>query len=1273
MTENKYKYLNLIKRPLDDDQSAVCFNTKNAVIAAGAGSGKTQVLATRFAWLVMSKKLDVSQILTLTFTDKAASEMYKRIYDTLAFFANYQKGQNPKAKPEDEEDLTEEKIQLAKKALESFSNSHIQTLDSYCGSIVRQCANRYGLTPDFSVGSADSARNIKNEAFKFVLQHKDSKAVQTFAKAGALQSFAEDTLADTIIKNTSIATPEGWFMKKLERQKNEIVTVWNYLALNKGKVPGFESIQKIAEEALNTLETCGKADDKKKAAWVQAFRDFIDVCFNLSDLEPIQVEDFESSEGKKIIEANLVPVNAFEAVYEKYKAAKESISDVKKVTAKIEKHALKFIHLCNAFIEQYEAIKSLNLLFEEFMAQVNSSKRCSGSLSFSDVTSLALKVLIENEDIRNQEKNAYHKIMIDEFQDNNGKNRDLLYLLSLKKGEFESENPKDNFVIEIDEDDPDSLHNKIILKDEQNNIIEDKRDSEKLFFVGDEKQSIYKFRGADVTVFNELTDADEKKSENGLLSMTYNYRSEPALVKSFNLLFKNGNGIFNAPSTETLYEANYAKEARKNGIELPELTKENVPVHFCFSSDKKILQNEGLPVSMRKSYIPQKEQNAYFVAKKIYELAEKENFDWSRFAILDKSRTDRRLITKYLGMFKIPFVVDQFSNIFEDAVVNDFYNFLRICVYPSDINAFAAYLSSPFAGLTENQVEIVLSHLVDIKKRSPEDEQFVFDPFNDITEILKAELDSQAVEKYVQAMEYFKQNKNLVLRSKLTDTLSTLWNNRGYKYETMLSDEANLCAEHFDMLFELARTADENEKNVAWFIDELQNLKTEDDSDVDAKSVSYPLERQSAVQIMTIHKSKGLQFDHVFVWGCTNVRAKGHKSLVFFEEDNGISVKADGSASNYFYEKQKSLSAKKELAEFRRLIYVAITRAVKDVYVLGEWSYSEKERKIKEPAEFDSNGEPGKKLLERMAYFAYPELAEPQTEDYALKGVFNGAPETGFDYFSIPEVEYDELVSQKTESSDSLRNKVISSSSLQIQDDEITITESHPIPKAAPSHLEQPAGNEVGELFASQNQFEGKKDLYDELTELLKKYSPSTLGKTEEEINNPDDDTLTSGIFTAADYGTLVHDYLNKMCLGIEPEEYEPDAKLLKNLKNEDVSKLKAFCIKMCRSFAENELYKKFCEAKKDGRFAESELEFKYYDGKTLYHGSIDLIFEESDGSFVIVDYKTDQAIQPEKHYLQQKCYRTASRDITGCNENIKNVLYYLRFEETVDITQQMH
>lgn len=1322
----KYPYLDLIKRPLDNDQSDVCFTTENSVVAAGAGSGKTQVLATRFAWLVMSKNIDASQILTLTFTDKAASEMYKRIYDTLSFFANYKRGTQPE-KAEAEADLTEEKVARAKKALRDFSNSHIQTLDSYCGQIVRQCANRYGLTPDFSTGSAQSERSIKNEAFKFILKNKECVAVKTFANPGSLQEFAEKTFAETIINNTTIATKKGYFISKLAKQRAEIIAVWNYLVTGE-KTAGYEKLlEKNFEPALYYVNEAEQVLEETKitegnAAYAEICKNIFGATWALQDLG--KIEDWENVGNLELAEneenAGFDELNhQKDSVLEKVQQTQNLVNLVDSLPtqsgiitklrtllttdngASLKSDSLKFLNLCNTFINQYDAIKSLNLLLDDFTQQINASKRRSGSLTFADVPSLALKILLENEDIRNQEEKAYSKIMIDEFQDNNGKNRDLLYLLALEPGQLKGR-------IALDENNPSSLHDKIIERDSDGKIIRDLRDKEKLFFVGDEKQSIYKFRGADVTVFNELTDSDSQKAENKLLSMTFNYRSAPELLTSFNLIFKDGNGIFEEPDEDKKYEADYKKEAKKNGEELPALTKENIRLHFCFSSDKKIKQNENLLLEDRIDYVLQKEMDAYFIAKKILELSKNEkdkngNINWSAFAILDRSRTDRRILTKYLSMFKIPFNVDQFSNIFEDAVVNDFYNFLRICVYPSDINAFAAFLCSPFAGLTENEAETVLSYLVDIKQKD-----FVFNPLKTegVDEKLKRELPPESFGKFLSAREFYAQNQKKVLRQRITETLSELWNNRGYKYETMLDEQKALCAEHFDMLFELARQVDENEKSVAWFIDELASQKSggfESDSDVDTKSVSYPLERSSAVQIMTIHKSKGLQFDHVFVWGCTDFKSKGEKSLVFFDDENGVSVKPDGSGSNYFYEKQKELSKLKDLAEFRRLIYVAITRAVKDVFVIGDWHYSEKlEENLKKEDAIN-------KLLERMVLKNYPEFLENDenapteqtvslraTEtDSSLRGterlsnsVYNckriwneNSSICGFDYFSIPEVTYDDLIKKDDEPADSKRERVISKLESAKVSDNLIKTEIHSIKKASPSHLEDKAAQQDSSLRAKRSnpatQF-FETDKFPELSEILKKYNCQDSDSEEENLpldlenSNGKTETLSSDSFQAADFGTLVHDYLNKMCLGIDVKTYIPNPGLFKNLDEKDAQKIREICIKMCGDFASSSFFEEFLDAKKSGRLAETELEFKYFDGNILYHGSIDLIYETEDKNYVILDYKTDREIHPEKHYLQQKCYKKAAEDLVPEDGNFKCFLYYLRFEKSVEITEKI-
>ena len=108
---------------------------------------------------------------------------------------------------------------------------------------------------------------------------------------------------------------------------------------------------------------------------------------------------------------------------------------------------------------------------------------------------------------------------------------------------------------------------------------------------------------------------------------------------------------------------------------------------------------------------------------------------------------------------------------------------------------------------------------------------------------------------------------------------------------------------------------------------------------MDVKEISFPLEEADAVKIMTIHKSKGLQFKYVFVLGCTSkAKADANREQYFFTDEAGLSVKFNDDSSNYFFTRQKEVSDAKNDAEFRRLFYVALTRAEQQAWILGSWS-----------------------------------------------------------------------------------------------------------------------------------------------------------------------------------------------------------------------------------------------------------------------------------------------------------------------------------------------
>ncbi len=1171
MSDYNERFLELLEHPLDENQYKALSAVKNTVIAAGAGSGKTQVLATRFAWLVMTGQAKAEQILTLTFTNKAASEMYHRIYGTLKMYAEHEVC----------EKITLEQQQLAKKALESFSDVHIQTLDSYCAGIVRQCANRYGIKPDFVTGSSDGERQVKDMAFSYILQNAENPAVQTFSEPGKLQDFAEKVFAKILLEHTSLATEAGWFTQRFKHQTKEIVEAWNNLIIGKAEKSLFKKVSVISD----ILEASPKKDDGKTAPFVSNVRKFIDESFELCNSPKITETDVINNTEK--MQSQIVLFESFSKHVQK-KFPSGYITDVRTPITAFAKE-LDFYFSIEGFINQYKIIEQLNLLLDDFMKQVNTSKRISGNLSFYDVSELALKFLLENEDIRNQEKHAYKKIMIDEFQDNNGKNRDLLYLLSLKDGVFEDSG---KCVIKV----PDGITLHELIKDE--------RAPDKLFFVGDEKQSIYKFRGADVKVFNELTNSNE----NDLIYMTYNYRSVAPLVKAFNELFKNGNGIFDSPDNYKEYEAYYTRDAAKNGIELPELTKDNIPIHACFFESDIISENKKELPENRLELIPEKDQKAWFIAKKIKELHE-QGAGWNDFAILDRSRTDRDVITKYLGLLGIPYSVDLYKDIFTDAIINDFCSFLRICVYPSDAKAYASYLCSPLAGLTENETEMIIADLQDCTDDT-------FNPFADADEIIKSDIGELSFEKYKTAVSFFKQMKSIVLQERLTFTLTTLWQKQGYRYETMQNEKTALCAEHFDMLFELARQSEEQGKTVAWFIDQLELLKqamTDDDADIDASEVSYPIEREQAVQIMSIHKSKGLQFKHVFVYGCTGVSGKSERNMFFFDEENGVSIKPQKDNQNYFVLKQQERAQFMELAEFRRVIYVSITRAEKDVYIVGSYKTT-------------ANSQSIFRLFENKVALSYP----PEVTDSFVKGC-------GFDYQKIQAVEYKDLPAVSSENVNHFDVNAIKNA-------EEILYETKPVERKTPSSLEPeftaPSDNDSGE-----------------------KYETS-------------DDTLTNADFSAADFGTLVHAYLEMQAKGMRPDDFEPEPKYFKNLKEDKITEIKETCKKMCQDFAESEMGKLLSSAKSSNRFWRAEWGFRMFwkceaapDG-AIFTGSIDLIFENADGTYTICDYKSDTEIDSKKYQAQQKCYRAAaSKMLKIPEEKISLFLYYLKHKECVNIS----
>lgn len=1235
MTESlndQYAYLNLLERPLDKAQLDICCRSGNTIAAAGAGSGKTQVLATRFAWLVMSEGVDVSKILTLTFTKKAAGEMYERIYATLRFFAEKLAGRS--------EFATEQR--RAQQALESFAAAHIQTLDSYCSGIVRQAANRYGIRPDFSTGDKGLAQQLRQAALPFVISRRTRLAVQRFADPGRLQDFAEKKLAGTVLSYSSIADSAGYFSRYLDVQCGIIAADMRYLLLSGGERP--VQLAPACQKISGHREAIQEAYAAQKEAAKQKYAAYYDHALKLCSLmEAAEALPLQALSAEDILRRPDSLRAACGLLAQLTECARQDVAMTNRRDAVLKQvnafrdGSCRWLSAMLSYIAEIDAIKDFFLLLDEFSEEARTLKLSSGKLSFRDIQKTALRILREQKDICAQEQAAYDKIMIDEFQDNNGENRDLLFLLAGKEVPEQGAIPR----------------------------AQDIHDA-KLFFVGDEKQSIYKFRGADVSVFNGLQRDFAAYFPGSVKQMTNNYRSLPQMLGSFNTLFGGDSGIFDRflPQKEFPFEAQYKSDATKPDGQLPPLSKESVPLHFCVVNTKLLKES----ADSGKELLDAKETQACFAARQIRGILDRCAQGGSRpsIAILDRSRTDRNIITRWLNVSGIRYTVDAQKDIFSAGPVCDIYSFLRSCVYPSDTNAYAAYLGSPLAGLSVRAVSVVMAALT-------EDSRQGFDPLARSAQAATL-LSPQEAEKFLAAQNFYRSERPKTLSRPLTDTLQLLWDDAGYRYETLLGTAASLCAEQYDMLFELARTCDTDGKTAAWFVDQLAAIRDGEsssagggDEELDVQELAYPMEKEADVQIMTVHKSKGLQFDYVFIWGCMGLRSKSADSSVFFDEESGVSVKPDGGAGNYFFLRQQYLARRKEIAEARRLIYVAITRAIREACILGSITPSAAAPKEESAEDL--------KLLEKQLNVWYP-LATSDDVHYAEDETLytEGAP---FSYRSLAPQERGAAYATGERAGagqEERRSWLIANYGTCYQGTAPVAADPEAVLRIKPAELERYAHTAGNPQAVQTDSYACVSRIIERNLPEIEKLRRKQGKKVSSEPDSIDSDgtELPAAFFAETDFGTIVHSYLEAAAKGIPPEHFSPELRLFKNLPQEDREVLADCCRRMTQEFRQSELGQLLAEAQRAGRFFRAEYGFKTMLEGRMVTGSIDLLFQQQDGTYAIVDYKSDSVIRSELHFAQQACYRIAAARILGIPEaQLRCYLYYLRFGTALDITEQ--
>lgn len=1245
---------------LDNDQIKVCTHIGNAVISAGAGSGKTEVFGKRFAWLVMREEnpIRADRILTLTFTKKAAAEMYSRIYSTLKELSD-----------DANTSVTEVQRQRAKDGLKVFSKAHIQTLDSYCGDLVKKYSNVLGLPKDFSTGSAESKNNISGKALPFLFRHKDDDWVKYLIKPGQFEAFANQKITGILTDTVSLKDDgiKNLLTGKLDAQCSHIIDLLNKNIRNANAY--YTELNKAREEAKQIYEQHAAEIIRAVPEYEAYYNDILLPTFTLFDeyqqdaiqkrnLDVLNREYEKTTEwAVKVTEIKLCKIPAKKNPYSKeLMDALENLKSLcpNKTCAKrcnpfngelfgIPKFKINFI---NQYYEDFPYIKSFYEAMEtDLIPLVFEEKRKSGALTFKDVTDLALKLLKEDPEISRAESECFDKIMIDEFQDNNGDNRDLLLLLCNVPAEY------------LECADPENRETQIrkvagFLKENA---------PDKLFFVGDEKQSIYRFRNADVSVFNELRTKYFKQTDSSDTSMSYNYRSEPPVAGAFNLIFgsfdkdknflgKNPvfpnitNKSFEAAFPETAFVKKNPKDPRVDGwvkkqtepevwnseSQCAAVNKNNVPVYF-----EEFIADDVFNGSVDKEEsLDANNQIAFYIARNIFEL-HKKGVSYDKITILDKSRTYRPQLCKWLEKFAIPYSLDVQTRIFSDAVVNDIYAFLKLCVDRNDLSAYGAYLCSPFAGLSVDEAANIFQASMETYTRKDGSVGSVISAFSRKLEENETSFSDPATKKkYEKARDFYFSMRKLFSNQKITETLNQLWYEAGYKYEVELDEVRSIFKSQYDILFELGRQCDENGLGLSWYVSQLEKIKAKEIAfsgsdgealEMSADEIVCPVEKESAVNIMTIHKSKGLEFDYVYVMGCFGQVRSDSSKAYYYTDKYGLTQKFVSDANLFFDEVKEQFKAEAD-AEFCRLVYVAITRAVKEVHVVGP----------------SIENTPMKDQKEN--WYKEVELDEDPADDQIFYS--DGAP---FKYVHIKPRTIAEMNGFTTVVNvDKLREEKIA------QWNKVSPKTESPVNlgwcRISPSALEKE--NEI---------------------------KPVALDKTNEAINKIINESISFG---HNHFGNLAHKLMELYVNGISEQDYDW-SDFTCGLDHEAFNELLSYCIKFRENFLKSKTGQKIQECMKQGNLIKAEWGFKTYMEEYFVTGSIDLIFETAPGKYMIVDYKTDQCINPEKYIRQQTIYKKAAvmllNGYFGKNITEKDIdccLFFMRFSEDeskafTDITKE--
>jgi len=852
----------------------------NLLVAAGAGAGKTAVLVQRIIQKIIDEKspIDLDKLLVVTFTNAAAAEMRERIGDAISEELDF----NPESK-------------RLQRQLTLLNRANVMTIHSFCLGIIRSNFNLLDIDPNFRVCDDTEAVLLKQEVMDELFEDKFDEEDKNFIKL--IQTFGEkdDKRVQLIIHNLhrfaiSAPWPEKWLI--------DIAEDFNVSE-------DFEfGNSKWADIIIHDikLELDGCLDKMKKA--VSIIKENPDLEFYLpifeGELECISNLQLYNSWDELLYVFNDID---FKRLPSKKLAGemldlKDKVKDIRNfVKKKIQGVSSNLFGYDNEVAknmrEMYPFLKTLSDMTIEFNDRFSLKKRERGIIDFNDIEHFALDILSDGEKpskIALGYRDKFEEILIDEYQDSNLVQEVIMNMISRKQ-------------------------------------------CGNVFMVGDVKQSIYRFRHAKPELFlkkynnygNNIAEPGKK------IKLFKNFRSRSEIIDGTNFIFKQ-------IMSKNLGELEYnAEEMLEVGAVYPE-SENDIELHLMDKDADESESEDSENIEEEEEDIDSIQLEARLVVKRIKEL-----FD-SDFNVFDKELKKCRKITyrdivilmrtterwakiflEELSFHEIPTFADTTTGYFDTTEIRNIMALLQVIDNPLQDIPLIAVLRSPIFSFSPEE-------LIDIRMV---DKKLSFYEICESQHIEESVLKAK-VNKFLDKINIWREKS---IYMPIDEFIWYIYSDTSYYSFVGTMPQGIQRQANLRLLFQRAKEYESTSyKGLFNFINFINKLKS---SSGDMGSAKILGENENVIRIMSIHKSKGLEFPVVFLSGTgKQFNLMDANNSILFHQELGYGPDYVNYSRRITYPTLIKQVIKKKikaetLSEEMRILYVAFTRAKEKLIITG--------------------------------------------------------------------------------------------------------------------------------------------------------------------------------------------------------------------------------------------------------------------------------------------------------------------------------------------------